>query len=41
MLADLLVKKGDIREALRAYGPMDVGYSYADIVLGLYHRYSD
>jgi soluble lytic murein transglycosylase-like protein len=30
---------GDLREALRDYGPMDVGYSYADRVLGLYQQY--
>ena len=39
MLANLVNKYGDIREALRVYGPMNVGYSYADIVLGLYNRY--
>lgn len=39
MLANLVKKYGDIREALRVYGPMNVGYSYADIVLGLYNRY--
>jgi hypothetical protein len=31
--------KGDIRSALKSYGPMDVGYHYADTVLALYHRY--
>ena len=31
---------GDMREALRAYGPMDVGYHYADTVIALYYRYS-
>ncbi|MBE0695811.1 MAG: transglycosylase SLT domain-containing protein [Anaerolineaceae bacterium] len=35
MLANLLRKHGDMREALRAYGPMDVGYYYADLVLGI------
>lgn len=39
MLAELVQKKGDLREALRSYGPMDVGYSYADTVLALYERY--
>jgi soluble lytic murein transglycosylase-like protein len=36
-----LVKEhhGDLREALRSYGPMDVGYSYADTVLSIYNRY--
>lgn len=40
MLAGLSQKYGDVREALKAYGPMDVGYYYADIVLGLYERYA-
>jgi soluble lytic murein transglycosylase-like protein len=40
MLARLArIHKGDLREALRAYGPMDVGYRYADIVLSLYKKY--
>jgi soluble lytic murein transglycosylase-like protein len=30
---------GDLRRALRSYGPMDVGYHYADTVLALYSRY--
>lgn len=33
MLAGLNEKHGDIREALKSYGPYDVGYSYADKVL--------
>jgi hypothetical protein len=41
MLAGLIKKHGDVREALKAYGPMNVGYYYADIVLGLYRRYKD
>jgi hypothetical protein len=41
MLAGLIDKHGDVREALKAYGPMNVGYYYADIVLGLYRRYTD
>jgi soluble lytic murein transglycosylase-like protein len=40
MLAGLVQRHGDIREALRAYGPMDVGYAYADIVLQIFHNYS-
>jgi len=36
MLSDLLMRKGDLREALRSYGPMDVGYSYADQVMGIF-----
>ena len=39
MLAGLVAKKGDLREALRAYGPLDVGYSYADLVLSIYQNY--
>jgi soluble lytic murein transglycosylase-like protein len=36
-----LVQKygGNLREALRQYGPIDVGYTYADTVLALYRRY--
>jgi len=33
MLAGLIERYGDIREALKAYGPYDVGYLYADKVL--------
>lgn len=33
MLADLIQRYGDLRDALKAYGPHDVGYYYADIVL--------
>jgi soluble lytic murein transglycosylase-like protein len=39
MLAGLLEKRGSVREALFAYGPMDMGYRYADIVLAIYDRY--
>lgn len=35
MLADLIQHYGDVREALRAYGPKDVGYYYADLVMGI------
>ncbi len=35
MLAGLLNKYGDMREALKYYGPMNVGYSYADKVLSI------
>ena len=40
LLAGLVNRKGNLREALKAYGPMDVGYTYADKVLSLYQRYS-
>jgi soluble lytic murein transglycosylase-like protein len=39
MLAGLVSRHGDVREALRAYGPMDVGYYYADKVLSIYQAY--
>ena len=39
MLADLLEKYGNLRDALRSYGPMDVGYYYADKVLGIFNTY--
>ncbi|MBN2148944.1 MAG: transglycosylase SLT domain-containing protein [Anaerolineales bacterium] len=39
MLAGLAARYGNLREALRAYGPMDVGYDYADKVLAIYERY--
>ena len=35
MLAGLIAKYGDIREALKPYGPYDVGYQYADKVLAI------
>lgn len=41
MLARLAQRHGDIREALKSYGPMNIGYSYADRVLGLYQRALD
>lgn len=40
MLRDLRQSAdGDLREALYRYGPIDMGYRYADIVLGLYQEY--
>lgn len=30
---------GDVREALKFYGPANVGYYYADIVMGIYQTY--
>jgi soluble lytic murein transglycosylase-like protein len=39
MLAGLLARHGDLRAALKAYGPMDLGYSYADTVLSIYENY--
>jgi soluble lytic murein transglycosylase-like protein len=39
MLAGLNNRFGDIREALKSYGPMDVGYSYADKVIAIHNNY--
>ena len=39
MLGGLNAKYGDLREALKYYGPKDVGYYYADKVLGIYASY--
>jgi soluble lytic murein transglycosylase-like protein len=41
MLASLEKKYKSTREALKAYGPMDMGYGYADIVLAHYQRFSN
>ena len=40
MLAGLAQRHGDLRAALRAYGPGDAGYSYADKVLAIYATHS-
>jgi soluble lytic murein transglycosylase-like protein len=39
MLAGLIARLGSLRDALKAYGPMDAGYSYADKVLAIYDNY--
>jgi soluble lytic murein transglycosylase-like protein len=39
MLAQLINKQGNVRDALKAYGPMNVGYYYADKVWNLYQQY--
>jgi soluble lytic murein transglycosylase-like protein len=39
MLAGLINRLGSLREALKAYGPMDVDYHYADNVLAIYENY--
>jgi len=39
MLSGLISSFGDIREGLRAYGPRDRGYYYADIVLEIFNNY--
>ena len=38
-LADLYMKHGNYRDALFRYGPMDIGYYYADLVLGIWEIY--
>lgn len=40
MLSDLHSREGTLRDALKAYGPANVGYYYADKVLGIYNKYS-
>jgi soluble lytic murein transglycosylase-like protein len=40
MLSGLLQKYGNLREALMHYGPMNVGYYYADKVIGIFNSYS-
>ncbi len=39
MLVNLFAKYGNWRDTLKAYGPMDVGYQYADIVLSIFENY--
>ena len=39
-LAGLISNHGSLRAALHAYGPMDVGFSYADKVLAIYHTHN-
>ena len=39
MLANLIKKYGDQREALYHYGPIDVGYRYADSIISIYETY--
>jgi len=39
MLSGLIHRKGAIREGLKSYGPMDVGFRYADKVLAIYQNY--
>ena len=40
MLAGLYAKHGSYRDALYRYGPMDVGYYYADLVLKIWEEYT-
>jgi soluble lytic murein transglycosylase-like protein len=39
MLASLLGKYGNIQDALKAYGPGNVGYYYVDKVMAIYNNY--
>lgn len=39
MLADLYAKHGTYREALFRYGPIDMGYRYADLVIKIWENY--
>ena len=38
-LAGLVTKFGSYREALYKYGPMDIGYHYADLVMNIWGTY--
>jgi hypothetical protein len=40
MLSGLVKHYGNVRDALKAYGPMDMGYRYADIVLSLQAKHT-
>lgn len=40
LLSRLIERTNSVREALRLYGPFDVDYSYADIVLGIRNKFS-
>lgn len=40
MLAGLYAKYGSFRDALYRYGPMDVGYYYADLVIKIWEEYT-
>jgi hypothetical protein len=39
MLAGLIQKYGDVREGLHSYGPNNMGYRYADIILSIMNKY--
>jgi hypothetical protein len=41
MLTGLLSRYGNMRDALKYYGPKDVGYYYADKVLGIFESYKN
>ncbi len=39
MLADLVAKHGSYREALFRYGPINMGYTYANLVIKIWENY--
>jgi len=39
LLGSLIQRNGSLRDALKAYGPIDVGYSYADTVISILTHY--
>jgi soluble lytic murein transglycosylase-like protein len=39
LLSNLVKQHGELRLALKAYGPINAGYSYADKVLSIYKHY--
>ncbi len=39
MLAGLIGRHGNVRDALKAYGPMNMGYRYADLVLNIFNQH--
>ena len=39
MLAELTAKHGNLRDALKSYGPVNMGYYYADQVLAIFENY--
>ncbi len=41
LLASYLQRYSDLRQALKAYGPMNAGYSYADKVLQVYRQHEE
>jgi soluble lytic murein transglycosylase-like protein len=40
-LARQVKRTGNMRDALKSYGPMDVGYYYADKILNLFNQYGN
>jgi hypothetical protein len=40
MLAGLIQQYGNVRDALKAYGPMDMAYEYADMVIAIWNSHT-